>query len=131
MQNCLFALFCCVSFCSAQMVVPVDAHIQIAGQSYLVQLTYGLVSGVDFNGTLHLTHASADSLCAVDGHSGLLRVSSTLTPKQQAKALVHEVVHIAQTCDLRDLSADERIAQDLADLFDSKESGFLMKELTQ
>jgi hypothetical protein len=61
--------------------------------------------------------------------AGRIVISSQLQPKQQAIAMIHETVHIAQTCDKRALPVDEKIAQDVSDLFDSPEGLFIMKEL--
>ena len=116
----------------AQLVVPVDAVVTIAGRPYTVALVPVLVShGAGGSVASRLQPVAADSVCPVDAQAGAIRISSGLFPMQQAKALIHEVVHIAQTCDDRDLPVDERIAQDVADLLNSAEGRFILKELTR
>lgn len=47
-------------------------------------------------------------------------VSSGITRQQQAKAIVHEFVHVGMNCDTREtIGIDERVAQAVSDLFEN------------
>jgi hypothetical protein len=123
-------LLCCASTASAQLIAPAEADIVIAEHHYFVTLVSGLTShSLGSRTGLRLQAAAAETRCAIGNAPGSIRISAALTPTQQAKAMIHEAVHIAQTCDLRYLPMDERIAQDVSDMLTSVEGRFIMKEL--
>jgi hypothetical protein len=124
-------LFSTVLSVHAQLIVPSDAEIVIAGEHYTVSFETGLIGPVYKADGIHLARVASEVVCPVAGLYGQLRVSSELIPAAQAKALIHEVVHISQTCDKRDLPVEERIAQDVSDLLNSAVGPFVVKELTR
>jgi hypothetical protein len=111
------------------MVVPQATVIQIAGAHYSVSFEQHVAGPVRSKKGIVLSPASATVTCAVGSADGRIVVSSQLQPKQQALAFIHETVHIAERCDNRKVAVDEKIAQDVSDLFDSPEGLFIMKEL--
>lgn len=115
----------------AQLIVPSDTDIVIAGEHYAVSFEKDLIGPVYEADGLHLKRVASEVVCPVVGLHGQIRLSSDLVAAAQAKALIHEVTHLAQTCDKRDLPVDERIAQDVSDLLNSAVGPFVMKELTR
>ena len=114
-----------------ELIVPSDGVVTIAGNLYSVDFVPGLTGPVTGSTGLALQPVSSEVLCPVDIQSGLIKVDAGMLAVQQAKALIHETVHIAQTCDHRDLILDERIAQDVADLMSGAEGRFVLQELSQ
>ena len=76
-----------------------------------------------------IDEVAGSTLCPTDDHPGYITISARLTPHQQAKTLLHEVVHVAEHCDHRSLDVEERIAQDVSDLLDSSEGSFVLDGL--
>jgi hypothetical protein len=113
----------------AQLIVPANTTVIIAGGSYSVVFEKDVFGPVRSKNGIALTPVAAAVTCPVGMMAGRIVISSQLQPKQQAIAMIHETVHIAQTCDKRALPVDEKIAQDVSDLFDSPEGLFIMKEL--
>jgi hypothetical protein len=113
------------------MVVPAQMTIQIAGARYSVSFVDNLTGPVRTKNGIVLRAASSTVTCPVGSQNGKIRLSTKLQPGQQAKAFIHETVHIAEGCDKRALPVDEKIAQDVADLFDSSEGRFVVRELTR
>lgn len=64
---------------------------------------------------IEITEVSAFTNC----NDKSVRVSPGITRQQQAKAIVHEFVHVGMTCDSRDINKEERIAQAVSDLFEN------------
>lgn len=112
----------------AQLTVPQSADIQIGGSTYVVKFTEDLAGPVNSAAGVELRHIASEVTCPVDSLKGEIQISADLSKVKQAKALVHETVHIAQNCDKRDISLDERVAQDLADLVNGPEGYFVISE---
>ena len=129
----LFAgMMLCGLGCAQRLIVPAQhAEIVIGDGTYVVDFNSGLMGPVREGEDLRIEPVASEVTCGDVNTSGVIEVSSDLLPQQQAKALIQEVVHIAQTCDKRDLPVDERIAQDIADLLNSSEGSFVMRELAQ
>lgn len=123
-------LFAVLPVC-AQLIVPSDTDIVIAGEHYIVSFAKDLIGPVYKADGIRLERVASEVVCPVAGLHGQIRISSELIPAAQAKALIHEVTHLAQTCDKRDLPVDERIAQDVSDLLNSAVGPFVVKELTR
>jgi hypothetical protein len=133
MKKVLCAIACCVMSLEAygQLVVPTATTVLIAGSRYQVSFVSGLIGPVRVADGIEMLPVASEVVCSSDGQDGWINVSADLTQLQQAKALIHEVVHIAQNCDKRDLPVDERFAQDISDLINSPEGKFILKELGQ
>jgi len=129
MLRLILMVACLVGCAQAQMVVPSSSIIVITGASYAVSFVPGLTGPVRAPSGIRMVVVASEVVCAVPGRNGWIRVSADLMPVQQAKALLHETVHIAQTCDMRELPVDEKIAQAVADLLNSAEGRFVLKEL--
>lgn len=113
---------------AAQLMVPASQPLHIAGGVYEIRWVDGITAAQRSDvGPLRLTAAASTVLCEAGG--GVISVDSHLSPPQQAKALIHEVVHIAQHCDHRRIAVEERVSQDVADLFDSPIGPFVIREL--
>ena len=69
------------------------------------------------DGVLVLAEVDGSSRCAVNG-DGEIQVASDISAAAQRKVLIHEVVHVAISCDMRDELPTERIAEDEAALYD-------------
>jgi len=111
------------------IVVPAPLRVEIGEESYEIELVPGLEAPASDNGfNLQLRYVASELICP-NGGSGLMKISSDLNRLEQAKAMIHETVHIAENCDDRDLAVDERIAQDIADLLQSPEGAFIVEEL--
>lgn len=121
----------CAYGASQSMVVPSAMTIQIAGSHYSVSFVDNLTGPARIKNGIILKAAASMVTCPVGAENGRIRLDAKLTPSQQAKALIHETVHIAEGCDKRALPVDEKVAQDIADLFDSGEGRFVVKELTR
>jgi len=122
----------CGAAAAQHLLVPASyTEIVIGGGMYDVSFDPDLRGPVRNGVNLTVELVSSEVVCSDGGISGAIHVSSSLIPAQQAKALIHETVHIAQTCDKRFLPVDERIAQDIADLVNSIEGPFVLKELAQ
>lgn len=116
------------SIMQAQMVVlPYQSTLSLPEASYGVQLCKGKCTGLmgvkdKKTGKMNavLTDVDGTSSCPVDGRVGLIKLASSDTPAQQRKILIHEVIHIALACDHRDRALEERIAEDVAALYDDR-----------
>lgn len=122
-------VLCAAVMVYGQLLVPVTSAVTIAGAFYTISFERALLGPVSIPAGIRLESVSSQVVCPFPGVPGRIRVSADLFPKAQAKAFIHETVHIAQTCDMRDLPVDEKIAQDVSDLLDSPEGGFILKEL--
>lgn len=116
-----------------KLIVPVPrGTVDLGGRKFDIVFLDAVYGPAEIShGAIRIVPVASKSLCGSDGANGQIVVSSSLTPKQQAKALLHEVIHIAQSCDNRRLPVDERIAQDVSDLLDSSEGPFILKELAE
>jgi hypothetical protein len=115
-----------------RLVIPrQSAQANIGGTQYVVHFDPALLGPVRSDGALRIVHVASETTCGDAEIPGSIAVNTDLTPMQQAKGLIHETVHIAETCDKRNLPVDERIAEDVSDLFDSPEGPFVVKELSR
>lgn len=113
----------------AQMVVPLSpVWVTIGGAHYAIYIVTGVRGPQSGPQGIQLTNAAAEVRCA-QGGDGAMMIDAELSPVQQAKAMIHETVHIAETCDLRNLPLDERIARDVADLLAGAEGRFILREV--
>lgn len=124
----LFVALPCSAF--AQMVVPAsEASVAIGGQSYRISVVSDLEGPVRGEDGLRIGTVAGVTVCPNGAVPGRVEIAAQLAPIQQAKAMIHETVHIAMTCDRRDLEVDEKIAEDVSDLLNSAEGGFVLREL--
>ena len=123
-------VFAVVLWSQALIIPPAHTFVWIAGQRYDVRISDQLEGPVSKGGILNLELIDGYSRCSVAGTPGAIGVNSTVMPVTQAKVLIHEVIHIAQSCDKRNLPLDEKIAEDVSDLFNSPLGPFVIKELT-
>lgn len=113
------------------VIFPNDAVIKLPTGKYGLTLCPGLCPVLENQvGVAVLSYKDVGrTVCAVDEQQGTIYVSAGLTRRAQAKVLIHEVVHTAVDCDLRDLPIDEKIAQALAALTDSSAGIFVLEAL--
>ena len=115
----------------AQLMVPRSAELSIGGDRYAIAFSSVVIGAVQDrdDGSLQMKKSDASVICADATDEGTITIRSGLQPVQEAKALIHETVHIALTCDRRPFAWDERIAQDVADLIDSPIGPFVLRYL--
>ena len=112
------------------IVVAQSTYVSLYGQTYAITVVSdGPYAGRMEHGVVVIVQVAGTTVCPDGIHPGRIAVSGRLTARQQAKAILHETVHAATLCDPRNLSAEERIAQDVADLLASPEGRFVLDGL--
>jgi hypothetical protein len=105
------------------VVLPQTSQVSLSGQTYAITLASG-------DGPYTAKGpAAATSLCPAGDNPGEIQIGSKLTLRQQAKALVHETVHVAVRCDERNIAAGEKVAEAIADLLESSDGQFVIEGL--
>lgn len=74
-----------------------------------------LINKSDGISDIRITDVAAFTNC----NNKTVHVSPGITRQQQAKAIVHEFVHVGMSCDTRKIGVDERVAQVVSDLFEN------------
>lgn len=110
----------------ALVVLPYQSTLTLPEGKYGVQLCSGACKGLvgrqTKDGKMEAVIADVDgtSSCPSANGYGMIKLSSKDTIEQQRKVLIHEVVHIAMTCDQRQSTIEERIAEDVSALYDDQ-----------
>ena len=116
---------------AAVVVFPVDTQVVLLENVYGLHLCTGQCRTLvpDKQGALVAVSADAYSRCGVRSVPGSINVSSSLTRHEQAKALIHEAVHIAQDCAVYPADTGERISIAISDLLESQAGHFIEQAL--
>lgn len=117
---------------SGGAVLPPMSYLSLLGQNYAILVVsdgpYGVVLD---HGIPHFTEQPSFLRCPVTGSMGQIRVAKKLTAHAQARALLYEVVHVAQDCAHPDVVDEEKVAQAISELFGSSVGTFAVEGLRQ
>ncbi len=107
-------------------VLPYQSTLTLPEGSYGVQMCDGKCTGMQAVKTKEgkvvaaLMKADGSMSCPSPNGPGMIHVSSSSSLVVQRKVLIHEVVHAAIACDKREVSIEERIAEDVSALYDDQ-----------
>ena len=118
-----------IIFAAVQLMVPHNVDVQIGGQPYHILFQETVLGPQNHFDTLAIRPVASRVRCATVVMPGEIVFSSKLSLKEQAKAIIHEAVHVGQTCDWRNMATDERVAEDVSDVMQSPIGPFLVEEL--
>jgi hypothetical protein len=118
-----------VAAVAVDLILPHDVDVRVGGMSYRINLQPVVTGPMRHGDKLNLANASSRMRCPNGTVPGEIAVSTQLTPLTQAKAIIHETIHIATDCDKRSLPIDEKIAQDVSDVLQSSIGPFVVREL--
>jgi hypothetical protein len=114
-------------------VLPPKSYLSLLGQDYAITVVSDGPYEVTMRDAVPRIHATAATThCPTLGdYAGNIKISSSLTQHEQAKALLQEVIRVADECSLVNGSNEEKVAAAIADLMASSLGGFVLEGLTR